>query len=537
MKQNIVNLLSKHIKLRKEEILSLIETPPAEEFGDYSFPCFVLAKIMKKNPVDIATELANKIKKTKSVSAVEAKGPYLNFFIDKKELAKLALKTIKKTKKKNKKILIEHTSINPNASPHVGRIRNSLIGDSIKKILEYKGYKTETHFYVNDISKQIALLTLSSKIKKFENLLTEYIRLSKQLTSLEPKVFQILNKFEAGDKKTKTKFKKIVDIAIKGQKKILEQINIKFDYFDYESSFLKDSKKVLAELKKTGKLFKDKENRLVLDEQGQGIDEKMKAPYLVLTRNDGTGLYPLRDIAYTLYKLKKGENIIILGEDQKLYFQQIKIALKFLKKPAPKPIHYSFVLIQTKEGNKKMQTRAGNLVLFEDFLEEAVKKAKKEMDQRKTKGDAKTVAIAAVKYALLKNEPNRNIIFNLDESLNFTGDTGPYLLYSYARASSILRKSKSKKKLFFHTPSYHETRLIKEILTFQETVEAAYKSFNPSLIANYSFELAQIFNEFYQKERVIGSKEEAFRLALVQAFRQTLKQALSLLGIDVLERM
>lgn len=157
---------------------------------------------------------------------------------------------------------------------------------------------------------------------------------------------------------------------------------------------------------------------------------------------------------------------------------------------------------------------------------------KKELETR-----AEKIAIAAIKYSMLKQDANKVIVFDKKEALNFEGNTGPYLLYTYARASSILRKAKSARKTKYETPNFQEARLIKKIAVFSEVVEQAYKNLNPSLIANYSFELAQIFNEFYHSSRVIGSKEESFRLALVKAFTITIKQALSLLGIEAIERM
>ena len=541
MKEIIANLLSKQLKLPKEQILSLIEIPK-EEYGDYAFPCFILTSKLRLPPQEIAIELARKLKSTNEIKKIQATGPYINFFINKKILAEQVLK-INLIKAKNKeKIILEHTSVNPNAAPHVGRTRNSFIGDSIKRILQFQGHKVETHYYINDVSKQVAILALNFKPKdNFDDLLRKYVEISKKIKQnpeLEKKVFILLHKFEHKDKETTALFNKIVDIAIKGQKEIFKNIGINFDYFDYESKYLSESKNILASLDKTGKLFKDKENRIVLNQKGTGLEIKMKAAFLVLTRNDGTGLYPLRDLAYTIEKCKKGRNIIILGEDQKLYFEQIKQALILLKKPYPQVVHYSFVLIQTDSGTQKMSTRAGELVLLEEFISEAVKKARIEIVKRKTSGNPKTIAIAAVKYAMLRNENNKNIIFDWNQALNFEGDSGPYLLYSYARASSILRKAKKKKsKIIIPEPTENEVKLIKKILSFQETLEQAYKNLAPSLIANYSFELAQIFNEFYHANKVLGSEEESFRLALVEKFRETLKTSLSLLGIDVLERM
>ncbi len=551
MKQIIVDLLAKNIKLKKEEINQLIETPPNSEMGDYAFPCFALSKELKKNPVEIANLLAMQIKKNipGSISRVECNGPYLNFFIDKKMLAKEVLSKANSSDfgsaKEGEKILVEHTSVNPNASPHVGRTRNSIIGDSIVRILKFRGNKVETHYYVNDVSKQIAMLALVFKPKDtFNSMLNNYIFISKKLEknpNLETQIFELLEKFENKDKKTVQLFKKIVSICVQGQKELFEELGIKFDKFDYESEYVGSfSKELLKKFEKTGKLFEDKEGRLVLNQANTPVAGKMKAPYFVLARSNGTGLYGLRDIAYTLDKMKKGKNIIILGEDQKLYFEQIKEALKLLNSPYPEVVHYSFVLLQTDSGARKMSTRRGELVLLEEFLKESVKKAQDEIKKRKTKGDAKKIAVGAIKYAMLRNDNDKNIIFSWDNSLNFEGDSGPYLQYSYARASSIIKKSKLKgKSKNFEIPNLtqHEISLIKKISEFPDIVEKASKQLNPSIIANYSFQLAQTFNEFYHSCKVLGDDCEAFRLKLVNAFRTTIKNSLYLLGIEVMDEM
>jgi len=411
-------------------------------------------------------------------------------------------------------------------------------------------FKPEVHYYVNDVSKQIAMLVLAKADKlKFKNLLKKYIEVSRKVEKskkLETKVFEILNKLENKDKEISNKFKKITKIAVKGQEKILAELGIKYDHFDYESRYLGKTKEILNKLKKTKKLHKDKEGRFILDQKGTSVERMMKSPVLVLTRSDGTGLYPLRDIAYTIDKSKIAKkNIIILGEDQKLYFLQLKEALKVLGYESPESVHYSFILLRSKgktgkDRLKKMSTRKGDVVLLEDFLKEATTKAEKEINKRKTKGSPKIVGIGAVKYSILKNSPNKLILFNLDEALNFEGDTGPYLQYSYARASSILRKAKRKKgKQKFIIKNLHEKEieLIKKLSQFPEIVLKANNAYNPSLIANYSYQLAKIFNEFYQVCPVIGSEQESFRLSLVESFRYVLKNSLNLLGIDVLEKM
>jgi len=550
-KETIINLLEKQLVektgFKKQEIAEKIEVPSDYELGDYAFPCFILSKKLKKTPDEIAKELAvklnSKIKAGGEIKKTEAKGPYLNFFINKKKLAEHIININENfgSQKQNEKILLEHTSINPNASPHLGRTRNSIIGDSIYRILTFLGNKVERHYYVNDIGKQIAILALVFKESdRFEDLLDKYIQISKKVEEtpeLEKKVFELLNKFEHKDKKTVLLFKKIVDVAVNGQKQILKSIGIEFEHFDYESSYIEHGKQVLKDLEKTGELKKDRENRLVVDLSSTSLINKLKTPVLVLTRSDGTGLYSLRDLAYTIEKCKKARNILVLGEDQKTYFEQLKETLKLLKKPYPEVVHYSFVLLK---GVGKMSTRRGELVLLEEFLAHALKKAQEEIKKRETKGDAKKVAIAAVKYSMLRNENDRNIIFDLQQSLNFEGNTGPYLLYSYARASSIIRKSKKQKvkeKNNLPELTKEELALIKKISEFPEKVESAGKLLSPSIIANYSYELAKSFNEFYHSCKVIGSEQENFRLKLVESFRKTLKNSLYLLGIEVMEEM
>jgi len=558
MKQDIINILYKKTAINKNQLANLIEIPPNPEMGDFAFPTFILTKKQKKSPQEIAKKITEELNKKlpKQLEKVEDKGPYVNFFLDKSELAKQITNksNFENFGKQNQKqkILLEHTSVNPNASPHVGRARNSIIGDSIYRILTFLGNKVERHYYVNDVSKQIAMLTLNFKEKdNFNSLLKKYIEISNKLKDnpeLEKQIFDILKKFEEGDKQTTKQFKKIVETAVDGQKKIFNKFGIEFDYFDYESKYLKSSQLILEKFEKTGKLFEDKEGRLVLNQSNTPVVKKMKAPYFVLARSNKTGLYQLRDVAYTLEKIKtKARNIIVLGEDQKLYFEQLSEALKLLNYPAPEVVHYSFVLIQTDKGTSKMSTRKGELVLLEEFFDEAVTKAKNEIKKRKTKGNPEQIAIAAIKYAMLRNDNDKNIIFSWDTSLNFEGESGPYLQYTYARASSILKKAttpKAKAKKTATTKHQipekltpNEIALIKKILDFPNIVEQAGQKLNPSMIANYSFQLAQTFNEFYHNCKVVGDQCQGFRLKLVDSFRTTIKNSLYLLGIEVMEEM
>jgi arginyl-tRNA synthetase len=556
MKKLVAEILQKALKTQNldvplGEIESKVGIPPSNEMGDFSFPCFFLADQLKLNPVQIALNLRENIgNPPEEFEDIQTAGPYINFFVNRGNMALNLVKEILKQKEKygssnigkGKKSLVEHTSINPNSSPHVGRARNAIIGDSIVKILDFLNFKTEVHYYVNDVSKQIAMLVVAGAEKKtFDEMLQTYINISKKVEKdpqIEEQVFFWLRRFEAGDKVALSKFKKITDTCIKGQKEILRKIGINYHFFDYESTYIKKARKILEEFKKKKKLHIDKDGRLYLDQKDTPLKKMMKSAVLVLTRSDETGLYPLRDLAYNIDKMKKAEkNIWVLGEDHKLYYLQIQEALKLLNKKVPEVVHYSFILLSSHGKSKKMSTRKGDVVLLEDFLDDVTKKAEQEIKKRKTQGDPKKVAIASIKYKILKNSPNKIINFDMDEALQFEGDTGPYLLYSYARAKSILRKAEKFADLKISKLENQEIDLIKKLSEFPVIVANSYNTLNPSLIANYSYQLAQTFNEFYHACQVVGDDEETFRLSLVKAFAQVLKNSLNLLGIETIEEM
>ena len=548
-KEEIIKFLKKEAKLENAEL----EIPPNQEMGDFAFPCFALSKEWKKAPNEIAKELSQKFKPTQLVHEARAIGPYLNFFVNKNKIAEEAIHQTLKLKGKygssnagkSKKVFLEHTSINPNASPHVGRARNAIIGDSIARILRFQGYKVEVHYFVNDVGKQIAALVLGSEGRKsvnFDDLLKIYIEISKKIEEnpeLEKQVLELLNKLEKGDKEIRKKFENVVKTCIDGQVSIFSDLGIKYDAFDYESKYLwsKETEKTLKLLEKTGKLFIDGFNRWVLDQKGYGLG--MKIPVFVMTRGDGTSLYPLRDITYNIEKAKKGDNIVVLGEDQKLYQEQIAAALKELKVDHPRVVHYSFVLLQ--EG--KMSTRKGNLVLLEDFMKEALQKASEELKKRYDTVDeksAKTIAYGAVKYGILKVSPEKNVNFSWDQALSFEGETSPYIQYAYARISSILAKDKANAKADLSLlKEKEETELVKLLSNFPDIVMKATNELKPHLIASYLYSLAQKFNEYYHAHNILKADEKIkdARLLLISAIRQVLKNGLNLLGIDVLEKM
>lgn len=554
-KQEIAKLAKKASGL-DIDFLQMVEVPPDSSMGDYAIPCFPLAKMLKKAPQQIAEDLAKKLKAA-WLDKAEAKGPYINFFVKKSCFFEDVISKIQKEKAnygsskegKGKKALIEHTSINPNASPHVGRARNALIGDAIVRLMCFHGYKTDVHYFVNDVGKQIAMLVLGAGKKKptFSQLLNLYVDINNKIKAkpeLEKDVFALLNKLENGDKAVRKRFREIVDTCIKGQAKILAELGIKYDSFDYESEYLwnNKAKQALELLRKTGKLEEDEEGRLVLNQEEYKLP--LKAPFLVLTRADKTSLYPLRDIAYTMDKAKlaKGPNVIVLGEDQKLYFQQLAAAVDLLGFKAPVPVHYSFVLL----SDGKMSTRQGNVILLEDFMKDAVSKANEEIKKRHGKADlkiAKVIAYGAVKYAFLKVSNEKNVTFDWESSLSFEGETGPYIQYTYARARSILRKAKKlpSKADYCLLAEESEKRLVSLLGAFPDAVEESTQHFRPSTLAKYLLDLSQAFNEFYHSCQCLADCVEPglrdARLLLVSSSSIVLKTGLSLLGINAPEKM
>lgn len=557
IENKIKEAISKITKLKNVEL-----EIPKQAFGDYAFTCFNLAKEQKKNPNVIAKELVEKLKaKLPEIAKIEVVGGYINFFVDKSNFFQATIAKILEEKEKFGSLnlkgnaLIEHTSINPNASPHVGRIRNAIIGDILARLLKFQGYKTEVHYYVNDVSKQMALLLLNSKGNEtFDDLLNVYVRASKEMEDnpeIEKKVFEILRKIESKDKETITKLQKLVKTAVEGQKEILAQLGIFYDSFDYESIYLEKNrlKEILKRLEKTKRLEKDFEGRYVLDQSNMkwNFEKEMKSPVLVLTRSDGTGLYPLRDIAYTIDKLKIAPvNIIVLGEDQKLYFKQLSAALELLGYIAPRVVHYSHILLATKKGAKKMATRKGEVILVSDFIKEAIKKAEQEIKKRKRENKvnlkkvSEAVGIGAVRYSIAKVEQNKSIVFDWQEALNFEGNSAPYLQYSCARASSILKKvGEVKGKATYENIDDKEYFLVKELASFTETAKDALNQLRPHLLCNYAYKLAQAFNDFYESCPVINAKAgiKERRIMLVKATKQVLSNVLNLIGVPLLEAM
>lgn len=555
MKEKIAEILHKELKIDKKEIENLIEIPPNREMGDYAFPCFSLAKVFRKNPNEIAADLSKKIH-SNSFEKIEAKGAYLNFFVDKGKLAEEIVRRILKEKGKygssnlgkDKKIVIDMSSPNIAKPFGIGHLRSTIIGNAVANISDFQGFKTIKLNYLGDWGTPFGKIIAGykkfgdkNKLKKepVKHLYEIYVKVSKleefnELGKIE------FRKLEEGDKETIKLWKEFRNYSIEEFNKIYSLLGIEFDVMSGESVY-NDKMDKTIKLLETKNLLQESQGAQIVDlkEYDLGV--------VLIKKSDGATLYATRDITAAIDRIKKYKAEYLfyeVGSEQKLYFSQLFKVLELLGFKWAKNCRHIDHGLYLDKGGKKFATRKGGVVFMEDVLEETKNLAKKELEKRhklnkkELEKRALFIARAAIIYGDLKNFRANNIIFDIQKFLEFEGNTGPYLLYTYARAKSILRKAKKKKGKFrLDEISEKEKNLIFALSGFPEVVKNSYEGLAPNVIANYAYELSQKFNEFYHACQVIGHYNESFRVALVFAFTIVLKSSLDLLGINVLEEM
>ena len=554
MKDKIIQILQKNTNLTKEQLEAAIEIPKDSTNGDYAFPCFILAKEMKKNPAEIAKELANKID-AKGFEKIQAIGPYLNFCIDRSQLAKNTLKEITSqkdrygsSKKKNKTIIIECSSPNIAKPFGIGHLRSTIIGNALAHISSFLGYNVKKINYLGDWGTPFAKIIAGfqdfgseAAFKKdpVKHLYEIYLRVSKD-PLYEEKGKQLFKELEQGDKQLMKLWKRFKAASIQEFEQIYKKLNVQFDVISGESTYTSHIPEVVKQLQEK-KLLKKSEGAELIDLEQYHLGVSL------IKKSDGSTLYITRDIAAALDRYKKYHFDAMLyevGAEQKLHFKQLFKVLELLGHDwAEKCSHIDHGLYLDTDG-KKFATRKGKTIFMEDILNETEQLAKQEIQRREklAKKELETraaaIALAAIVYGDLKNYRSHDMVFDIDRFISFEGDTGPYLLYTYARAKSILKKaSKTKSQKKNYPISEKEKQLIHQLAQFPNVVKESWENYAPNRIAQYAFTLAQSFNEFYHSEKVIGSDTEFFKLQLVQATAQVLKNALFLLGIPVLEKM
>ncbi|MCD6370389.1 MAG: arginine--tRNA ligase [Thermoplasmata archaeon] len=523
-----------------------------EEFGDFTFPCFSLAKERKMNPALIAKDVVRNMEKSEYFEKIENVGAYVNFTINPKKLAEITLSSIIQGEifkfEEKGKVIVEHTSANPTGPLHVGRTRNSIIGDTVARILRRFGYDVEVQYFVNDVGKQVATLLWGVKNLRVEEegeredyryvkyYQAAYEELEKR-PEIEKEVQEIIWKYERGDQELRNLAEKYVGGIMRGIAESLKRINVEFDEFVWESSLVERSRKIPPMIKE---YLKEENGAYYIDLKKLGVEEKDK---LFLYRSDGTTLYPLRDIAYHLYKAEKARyNIDVLGEDHKLHFQAIKRIIGLLKPDTRlDALFYSFVKLP--EG--KMSTRKGRVVYLDDLVEEGMKRVeeiirKRGYSEEEKKKITKMVAVGAIRFHILNVQEEKPITFKWENALNFEGESGPFIQYTHARAESIMKKTSWDRSFNSQYISHpQEIKLVKLMARYPEIIKEAAMKLTPYVVAKYAYSLASQFNQFYRDCPVIKAESgiREFRLALVYSFKALIKDLLELLGIEAPEKM
>jgi arginyl-tRNA synthetase len=567
-KQEITAELQKVVSHYHSSTEIRVEIPPSG-MGDFAFPCFSLATYAKKSPMEIAKDITASIIKNKWITKVEAIGGYVNFFLDSTFLSSATLNSIIEKKdtygylpKRKKRIIIEHTSANPNGPLHVGRARNPIIGDTLVRIFKAAGYEVESQFYLDDMGKQVAILAWGvhnldkkdipkSSYKKSDHQNVGFYQIANNRMESDETVAEqisdMVKKSEHGDHHTIKMIHVAYAPVLSGIKESLSRINIYIDRYIPESTFVYDKsiEKVIKKLKQTPYCHNEA-GAFYLDMEPFGIHGRNTKFFFL--RNDGTTLYATRDIAYHQWKAHHADFLInILGEDHKLESKQVKIALELLgTKILPQVVFYAFVSLP----DGKMSTRRGRVVYLDELIDECIERAYKEVKKRRA-GDlseaqmkkvAQLVGIGALRYNIIKVQPEKDIQFNWEEALNFEGNAIPFIQYAHARACSILRKTKEKTNTFDATILIHSTELnlIKQLARFPLIIDDACSGCKPHLVANYLYETAAAFNQFYRDCPVLSEENKALRssrLTLVFAIKNVLHTALDLLGISAPEEM
>ncbi|MDR2854780.1 MAG: arginine--tRNA ligase [Methanomicrobiales archaeon] len=530
---------------------------------------FAIAKEEKRNPAEVATELVEKIREELEAEidcTITTLGPYINFVFGSSycaravELAQvLGYGTGVVSKDPQQvSICLEHTSANPNGPLHVGHIRNTILGDTLARCFRKAGYPVEVQFYVNDMGRQIAIVSwgiewqkqdMSHASKKGDHLVADvYIQANRDLEA-EPahatEIEKLMQGVEAGDPEVLRRFRVPVMRCLNGFKETLARLDVQHDRFIFESDFVKngDTERLLARIARLP--IAKHEETLSLDLSEYGFEKEY-----VLRRSDGTSVYAARDLAYHRWKAHNFSRVIdVLGADHKLIGKQLQATLEVLGEKPPAILFFEFVSLP--EGS--MSTRRGKFISADELLDEVLERAKAEVAARRpdlsdSERDAiaRSVSVSAIRYDIVKTIPEKSTVFNWKEALDFEKQSGPYIQYAHARACSMLQKAREagwagesavSSSLVYETP--YEIALVKHIAKFPSIIQQVVSDSRPHLLAIYARELADLFNSFYHAEPVLKSEgiTRESRLALVAATQNTLQEALLTLGIDPLSAM
>ncbi len=566
-REKIADILAPHIEgLEKDEILSMIEVPADGSKGDYAFPCFKLAKIMRKAPPLIAKSIAEAIEGEELFQKVESVNAYVNMFVSKAEFAGNVVREVLEKDEdfgrsdmgKGKTVIVEYSSPNIAKPFHIGHIRSTVIGNSIYKIYDFLGYDTVRINHLGDYGTQFGKMicayrrwgnkedVIREPIKSLLSYYTKFHEEAEKDPSLEDEARAIFVKLENGEPEEVELWQWFRDESLKEFNRVYDMLGITFDSYNGESFYSDKMPAVVQELKDKGLLVEDNGAQIVKLDQ-------FDLPPALITKSDGSTLYITRDIAAAIYRKKTYDfykNIYVVASQQNLHFQQwIKVIQLMGYDWADDCIHVPFGLVSMEEGT--MSTRQGRVIFLEDVLNRAVEQTRKIIMEKNVNTEnvdetAKEVGIGAVVFNELSNYRIKDYVFSWDKVLNFEGETGPYVQYTHARACSILRNAgeavAARAKEGFDASritSDSAHALIKLIYEMPEVIVEAGEKYEPSIVTRHIVDIAQAFNKFYHDEHILVDDEEekTAKVALVMAARNVIRNGLDLLGMKAPEKM
>ena len=563
-KAYIVEKLTEYTGLEYEAVEKAIEIPPDEKMGDLAFPCFPLARVLRKAPPLIAKDMAEKFADDPVLDKCEAAGGYLNFFLDRAEFIKGTVTGVrnagenwgKSQEGEGKTVLVEYSSPNIAKPFHIGHLFSTAVGNSLARIYKHLGYHVESLNHLGDWGTQFGKLISAYKrwgdaaaIEKdpINELLKIYVRFHQEAEKnpeLEDEAREYFKKLEDGDEETTKLWSYFRELSLVEFKRVYDMLGVSFDSYNGEA-FYSDKMDEVADI------LRDK--GLLVESQGaQVVDlSDVNMPPCIILKSDGATIYATRDIAAALYRHRTYDfykNIYVVGIPQSLHFKQIFEVMKRAGWEWSKGCeHVGFGLV--KLPGKNMSTRNGDVVFLEDVLNESIEKTKAIIEENNhgiedVDGVAKKIGIGAILYTFLKNSREKDIIFSWESMLDFEGESAPYCQYGYARGRSILRRAEGidySDADFSLNTSDDAYRLAKQLDSFDAAVELAAQKNEPFYINRYVTELVKDFNKFYNTNPImkddVDMETKKARLAMVDASCTVIKAALGLLGIETVESM